>query len=371
MALYLCIDCGGTKAAAVVANTKGDILGRGTGGPANFKDAEFAIFSSSVRTAVDSALAAIEPTHTQKLSLSYPDCLFKAAWIGAAGVDRPQDILDLTPFFSKLLSIPAGSRLIIENDTTLLASPIYKFPEVRTAIIAISGTGCIATAFRLGESGHLQRVSRAGGWGWILGDEGSGYHIGREALRRILGNSDHEQASPPSSACVKPVGSPTLQHRIFEHFGISSGPDILTVVYAPDPPYNSYSRAHPTSPRPFYLEMERKARVSTLTPIVFQSALSDGDPTALDILRTSSFHTARLITQNLAPIVEGGPEASDSILCFGGSLVGVKGFRDMVIDHLKDQGHVFKHVEFVGDGAGSGVLRLLTLFENSPDGVTS
>ncbi len=62
MALYLCIDCGGTKVAAVVANNKGDILGRGRGGPANFKDVSSARFVSSVRDAVEAALATIEPT---------------------------------------------------------------------------------------------------------------------------------------------------------------------------------------------------------------------------------------------------------------------------------------------------------------------
>ena len=60
MALYLCIDCGGTKSAAVVANAKGDILGRGRGGPANFKDVGLTRFLSSVRSAVEAALASIE-----------------------------------------------------------------------------------------------------------------------------------------------------------------------------------------------------------------------------------------------------------------------------------------------------------------------
>ena len=178
--------------------------------------------------------------------------------------------------------------------------------------------------------------------------------------------------------------TPSLQDHIFKHFGISSALDILNVVYAPDPLTHSSAdfatlsckshlggqtgesdeSSHGTSPGPFYLEMERKARLSTLTPIVFHSALSDKDPTALDILRTSSLHTARLVVQNMAPIVDGGPVASECILCFGGSLVSVKEFRDMVIGHLKDNGHVFRHVEFVADAAESGVLRLVNLFEN-------
>ena len=346
-----------------------------------------------------------------------------------AGVNRPQDILDLTPLFSDLLCVPAGPRLTIENDSALLASPIDKYPHIHTVIVAVSGTGCIATSFEIRDHCRLQRLSHAGGWGWILGDEGSGYYIGREALRRILHHSDHGQAWSSSSVSPAPLeGSarwsanaslaispsllpsplpsgestgrphdkssngrtPTLQDRIFKYFGINSASDIFNVVYAPDPPTHSptdlptpSSESHlggrtgkpdessrGTSLGPFYLEMERKARLSALTPIVFHSAFSDKDPTALDILRTSSLHTACLVAQNLAPIADGGPVASECILCFGGSLVSVKEFRDMVVGHLRDSGHVFSHVEFVEDAAESGVLRLVNLFESPQDAVT-
>jgi len=190
--------------------------------------------------------------------------------------------------------------------------------------------------------------------------------------------STNKHHSNSSNGCT-----PSLQDRVFEHFGISSAPDIFNVVYAPDPPNHSPidlatlsckspldgqtggsdKLSHCTPPGPFYLEMERKARLSALTPIVFHSAFSENDPTALDILRISSLHTARLVARNMAPIVDHGPVASECILCFGGGLVSVKEFRDMVIAHLKDNGHVFRHVEFVADAAESGVLRLVNLFE--------
>ena len=49
-------------------------------------------------------------------------------------------------------------------------------------VVIIAGTGSIA----YGHNGQGQ-AARAGGWGYVLGDEGSGYWIGRHALRRWCG----------------------------------------------------------------------------------------------------------------------------------------------------------------------------------------
>ena len=51
--------------------------------------------------------------------------------------------------------------------------------------MVIAGTGSIA----YGRNDRNQ-AARAGGWGYMLGDEGSGYWIGRAALRAVLRESD-------------------------------------------------------------------------------------------------------------------------------------------------------------------------------------
>lgn len=43
-------------------------------------------------------------------------------------------------------------------------------------------------------------------------------------------------------------------------------------------------------------------------------------------------------------------EAACSILCLGGSLVGIKAYRDLVLEELRRQGHIFAAIEFVGNG---------------------
>ncbi|KAF9519365.1 hypothetical protein BS47DRAFT_1324649 [Hydnum rufescens UP504] len=390
MSLYICIDCGGTKAAAVVANAKGDILGRGQGGPSNFKDVDLSSFIAAVRVAAERALSAVDHITPLQEDTGNAKPLLKAAWIGCSGVDREQDVLDLTPIFSNLFSIAPGPNLIIDNDTNLLASPLYRLPDVSTAIVLVAGTGCIVTGFREGPDRTLTRLSRAGGWGWILGDEGSGYYIGREALRRILDASDQESTdtSSKSSSSSRPStlhptlaysNPPTLQDRIFDHFGISSAPDIFTVVYAPDPlriggmsrPYSFANGNHTGNPSaPTYLSQERKARIAGLSPVVFRSAFTDRDSTAVDVLYTAAQHCARFIARTLPQIAEGGPSADDCVLCFGGSIAGVPEYRQLVIEILAQKGHVFQHVEYIQDPAESGALCLVELCESrdSEDG---
>lgn len=119
--------------------------------------------------------------------------------------------------------------------------------------------------------------------------------------------------------------------------------------------------------------------MTALTPIVFQSAFVDGDPLALDILETASGAVARLIARNLAPLAPSSgvedalglglgspssemPVAATSVLCLGGSLVGVPAYRNMVTKHLERMGHIFPHVEFVPDAAEAGALRLSGMF---------
>ena len=117
--------------------------------------------------------------------------------------------------------------------------------------------------------------------------------------------------------------------------------------------------------------MERKARMTALTPIVFHSAFVDHDPLALDILQSASGAVARLIARNLAPLGPssiGGSESCDqpvaasSVLCLGGSLVGVPAYRALVLEHLRRMGHVFPYVEFVKDAAEAGAKRLVAMY---------
>ncbi|KAL5638147.1 hypothetical protein ACGC1H_005003 [Rhizoctonia solani] len=181
--LFLCLDCGGSKAAAVAVDKAGNVVGRGLGGPSNFISVGMNAFLRSVKVAVESAL---EDATGSKTILPLSSSIISAAWFGISGCDKPSDVISLQAPLSELLAIPV-SRLLITNDSHLLASPLNSHSEAKSAIVVIGGTGsnCVSFKKKEGQVG-LEELSRSGGWGWILGDEGSGFYVGRTAVRYIL-----------------------------------------------------------------------------------------------------------------------------------------------------------------------------------------
>ncbi|KAG9005519.1 hypothetical protein FRB90_010351 [Tulasnella sp. 427] len=102
--LFLCIDCGGTKTAAAIVDANCRVLSRGSGGPSNYNDVGQAKFIQAISEATRQALSAIPGCERFNIPLSEP--VFTAVWIGASGIDRKQDVLDITPVIADLLHHP-------------------------------------------------------------------------------------------------------------------------------------------------------------------------------------------------------------------------------------------------------------------------
>jgi N-acetylglucosamine kinase-like BadF-type ATPase len=107
--------------------------------------------------------------------------------------------------------IGAKARVIVTNDALVaLVAGAGHAP----GIVIIAGTGSIA----YGHDGK-GTAARAGGWGYVLGDEGSGYWIGRLALRAVVRQADGR-------------GRPTtLTPRILGHFEVARPEDLIHEVY--------------------------------------------------------------------------------------------------------------------------------------------
>jgi N-acetylglucosamine kinase-like BadF-type ATPase len=88
--------------------------------------------------------------------------------------------------------------LHITNDIDLLASAMLKHPELETGIVLLAGTGSIAISYKI-ESGVPVRTSRSGGWGWILGDGGSGFDLRRKGVQATLSALKTARISPARS----------------------------------------------------------------------------------------------------------------------------------------------------------------------------
>lgn len=94
---------------------------------------------------------------------------------GAAGYTLP----DRRALFEHLLQqmLPSARVLVLADYAIALEGATAGNPGV----LVIAGTGSIACG--RDREGRLMRV---GGWGYLLGDEGSGFWIGREAIRAVL-----------------------------------------------------------------------------------------------------------------------------------------------------------------------------------------
>ncbi|MCX8562742.1 ATPase [Mycolicibacterium mucogenicum] len=101
----------------------------------------------------------------------------QAVCAGAAGVETPAGEARLRDLLAQRL--PCARVRVVHDSQLILAAA-----GVRDGIAVISGTGSVA----FGRRGDRQ--SRAGGWGYLLGDEGSGYWMAREAVRRSIARID-------------------------------------------------------------------------------------------------------------------------------------------------------------------------------------
>ncbi|GER88225.1 N-acetylglucosamine kinase [Dictyobacter vulcani] len=162
---YLGVDGGGSKTLAVIVNAHGEEVGRGQSGSSNYT-------SVGVDKAISNIYAAIEEA---RLPLGTEFTITKA-WLGLAAVDRPADHANLAPRLQGL-----AQTVFLTNDAELALSTL----PAAVGIVLIAGTGSIS----LGR--NAQGVtSRAGGWGYLLGDEGSGYALGSQALQAAVRAAD-------------------------------------------------------------------------------------------------------------------------------------------------------------------------------------
>ena len=97
-----------------------------------------------------------------------------AACAGAAGAEVPAARTLLQDLLARHLP---GARLCVVHDTRLVLAAA----GLDAGIALIAGTGAVAYA-----RSHEGREAQRGGWGWMLGDEGSGVWIAREAARLLM-----------------------------------------------------------------------------------------------------------------------------------------------------------------------------------------
>jgi N-acetylglucosamine kinase-like BadF-type ATPase len=194
---FIGVDGGGTQTTAVVVDETWRVWGQGSAAGSNYHTVGIDNATAQVAQAMDGALSAA--------GLSKADVA--AAGFGLAGVRRLPDFERMTPRLQTL----GFEKFHLDHDAAAAWAGAL---ECQPGVIVIAGTGSIA----FGVNAQGERAI-AGGWGWLLGDEGSGYWIGREALRLVCAMADGRQ--PPT----------LLMTAILQHLGLSSPDQLVDYVY--------------------------------------------------------------------------------------------------------------------------------------------
>nr|BBH87384.1 N-acetylmuramic acid/N-acetylglucosamine kinase [Thermosporothrix sp. COM3] len=168
----LAVDGGATKCLAVLAEQDGSWKGAGRAGPGNYQSVGIQEAEENVTLAVHDAIVAAQ--------IEEPSLEVAIALFGMAGLDTVHDRVVIKRLVEQALRKNGirARHLVIENDGF---AALVGATGGEAGVLVIAGTGSIV--FGLNKAGES---ARAGGWGHRVGDEGSGYWLGKEAVRAIL-----------------------------------------------------------------------------------------------------------------------------------------------------------------------------------------
>jgi N-acetylglucosamine kinase-like BadF-type ATPase len=298
--LVLGIDGGASHTIAVLADARtGAALGRGEAGPSNIQAVGVESALHGLNSAVVRAFAAA----------GVPRARVAAAALGLAGVDRSEG-LDVIRGWAELVEL--SDQLTVANDATLLFAA--GTPD-GWGLAIIAGTGSLAVP--LDREG---RDARAGGWGYLLGDEGSAFRIGLLGLRAACRAADD-------------IGERTaLLPELLKELGSNDPREFIPAVYR---------------------GKWDKAAIAALAPLVLALAAS-GDATASSIVAQEAHDLAR----TAAGAVAAGGLAPNGIAVAltGGLIVESEIYRDRFLRELRACGVVPGSVGLVDDPVVGAVV---------------
>lgn len=198
--LYLGVDGGGTKTHAALIDEQGHVIGEAQAGPSNPLRVGVRQSAEVVRDAIERACAEAGVRRND----------LDAIQIGLAGVRRA----DLRERVREvLLALHIDPLEIVTDADIALAGATGGEP----GLVLVAGTGSICC----GKNARGQTAC-AGGWGPLVGDEGSGAWLARRALQAVAHASDGR--GPATS----------LAQAACEYFSVTTPDDLATTIYAPN-----------------------------------------------------------------------------------------------------------------------------------------
>ncbi|UHA73970.1 N-acetylglucosamine kinase [Paenibacillus sp. 481] len=328
------VDGGGTKTVGVLCALSGEVLAYCAAGPSNMNGPDRNHAMEQVGAVVRRLLQYAERSAVQ----------VQGVFAGIAGIEQGDNRDELYRYLGELddlrrlielreLSelrerIPARPIfIVIDNDAV---TALYAGTYGQHGIVQIAGTGSVT--YGIDESGARARV---GGWGYLLGDEGSGYALGREALAAIF-------------AALDGIGPPTALTDMCLRAG-----DWL----------------HVREIIPFIYDHAARLRIASFAPCVLEAA-ERHDEVALGIVRHAGEQMGRSIVGLRRKLFPQQPVLSIPVVLAGGLFNCAHLFVPHIERVCKELGEL--HVHFVipaippvGGAVVAALLQTGTTFQKS------
>ncbi|MEM7313654.1 MAG: BadF/BadG/BcrA/BcrD ATPase family protein [Planctomycetota bacterium] len=301
--IILAVDGGGTKTDVVIARENGvsplTVLARKRGGPTN-----------PTTIGIDNALAELQSTIARaSRAANVEPSEFAAAVFSLAGIATDEMIADVSRWAHQ--NDLAGDCTIVSDAELILSVADLAANETLPAVAVISGTGSIALA----NEPDSEFAVRAGGWGYLLGDEGSAFDIGKSAVRAVLHSNEGS-------------GSGTaLSSRIYVETGTDNLRDVIGY---------------------FYKQKDTRIRLASLAPLVSEAA-EEGDEVARDILEEAGRALGRLVKTVLNQLSREKSITEYSLAMGGGVLANAELVRESLSEYLREYGIVPHTLNIVDD----------------------
>ncbi|SCZ01897.1 BadF/BadG/BcrA/BcrD ATPase family protein [Alkaliphilus peptidifermentans] len=262
MGFMIGIDGGGTKSIGSIVDSKGMIIATAEEGSMNLHTREVEAVGHTLENLINKLINAAGCDEREVDLVS----------IGVAGIGRKRDEITFRKIIERInLSIP----VLLNTDIKIALVGAHGKEE---GIFLLSGTGSIA--YGIDSTGSEHRI---GGWGHILGDEGSGYDIGRRGLEKIVQGID------------KRVDSSNLKKRVFDNLGFTSIDDLINFVYS---------------------AKGTKADIARIAPIVEEGAQA-GDKICIDLL----IEAGNKLVDITEEIIFQMPHNENLVICAGGGVL--------------------------------------------------
>ena len=280
MKYYLGVDGGGTKTAAAVSDEKGNIVGFAYGKTINYYSNPYETARSNFRELID--------------RIGIHD--FASVCIGMSALSERADEGTALKFTDGILNT---EKIIMTSDVEIaLDSAVCTSARA----VLICGTGSMAAAVdSFGNQYHC------GGWGYLLGDEGSGYSVALNAIKQVLRNFDRKDD--------------VLYEKFRKHFGVETEDDVLEKFY--NPPI-------------------QRDELASFCRCVFES-LRGGSETARAVIEKEAEEAAWLCRKILSYLPENSP-----LYLYGGLFENSKEYVNMVNAKLEKKAELLTCPPVIG-----------------------